>query len=395
MRHASLLMLPTAPVIREPDGTLYLDDKFVSGTEYIRRVWGGPLHVILRESAGRFAFGRSVDPATLGFTLEVVPQGSAINPAVADGHDVVMLAADSHLDLDFATQAKGRRARTVYAIEYTLGTRLRIAMLDRGRNLAQRLWSCSWNVRQEMRRRRALRDADGVQVNGYPALDAYRGINRDVLLYLDNRMFADLFATEAEMAARRDHLLAGGLLRLVNSGRLDPMKGAQDLVPVARELVRLGVDFTLDIFGDGSLAAQIARDVAAHDLTARVRMHKPVDFATELVPFSRRSADLFLSCHRQADPSCTYVEAMGCGLPVVGYANAMLAAVADHSKAGFTVPLGDTRALARRIAAFAGAPQTVLDAGEIALAFSRAHDFEGQFALRIAQLRRLAGVSAG
>jgi len=388
-------MLPTAPVIREPGGMLYLDDKFVSGTEYIRQVWGGPLHVILRESAERFAFGRSVDPATLGFTLQVVPHGSAVDPAVADDHDVVMLAADSHLDLDFATQAKGRRARTVCVIEYTLGTRLRIALLDRGRGLARRLWSCGWNVRQEFRRRRALRDADGVQVNGYPALDTYRGINRDVLLYLDNRMFADLFATDEEMAARRDHLLSGGPLRLVNSGRLDPLKGAQDLVPVARDLLKLGVDFTLDIFGDGSLAAQIARDIEANDLSGRVHMHQPVDFAAELVPFSRRSADLFLSCHRQADPSCTYVEAMGCGLPVVGYSNAMLTAVADHSKAGFTVPMGDTRALARRIAAFARAPQTVLDAGATALAFSRAHDFQGQFALRVAQLRRLAGLTAG
>lgn len=393
MHRASLLLLPTAPVIREPGGTLFLDNKFVSGTEFIREAWGGPLHCIMRETTGRFAFGRSVDPATLGFTVSVVPAGAPVDPAVADAHDVVMLAADSHLDLDFATRARGRRAKTVYAIEYTLGTRLRIAMLDRERNLARRLWSCGWNVRQEFRRRRALRDADGVQVNGYPALEAYRRINRETLLYLDNRMTADLFATGDEMAARRGHLLSGGPLRLVNSGRLDPMKGSQDLVPVARELAKLGVNFTLDIFGDGSLAPTIARDVADSGLSDRVRMHRPVDFAAELVPFSRSSADVFLSCHRQADPSCTYVEAMGCGLPVVGYANAMLSAVASQSGAGFTVPLGDTRALARRIAEFARAPQSVLEAGETALAFSRAHDFEGQFAARVAQLRRLAGLA--
>ena len=41
-----------------------------------------------------------------------------------------------------------------------------------------------------------------------------------------------------------------------------------------------------------------------------------VDFETELVPFTRQNADIFLGCHRQSDPSCTYLEAMGCGVAV-------------------------------------------------------------------------------
>ena len=42
-------------------------------------------------------------------------------------------------------------------------------------------------------------------------------------------------------------------------------------------------------------------------------------FESELVPWMRQEADIFLSCHRQDDPSCAYLEAMGCGLPVLGY----------------------------------------------------------------------------
>ena len=67
------------------------------------------------------------------------------------------------------------------------------------------------------------------------------------------RMTPDLFATEAEMRARETLRAAGGPLRLVYSGRLETMKGAQDLLPVARRLIERGVDFTLDIFGTGSL----------------------------------------------------------------------------------------------------------------------------------------------
>ena len=151
------------------------------------------------------------------------------------------------------------------------------------------------------------------------------GSTPNTMLYLDNRMKPDMFATEAEMAARERHLRGGGPLRLINSGRLEPMKGSQDLIPVAVALRARGVAFTLDIYGAGSLEDRIRQEIDARNLGDLVTLHAPVDFETELVPLSRTSADLFLSCHHQSDPSCTYLEAMGCGLALVGYDNQMLA----------------------------------------------------------------------
>ena len=115
-------------------------------------------------------------------------------------------------------------------------TRLRIARLDRERNLPRRLWSMLWNLRQERHRRAALRAADGIQMNGFPADRDYAGLNPLPLRYLDNRMTLDMMAAPADMQARRDRHARGEPLRLIHSGRLEPMKGGHLLVPLARAL---------------------------------------------------------------------------------------------------------------------------------------------------------------
>lgn len=209
------------------------------------------------------------------------------------------------------------------------------------------------------------------------------------MLYLDGRMRPDLFATAAEQDARARHLAAGAPLRLIHSGRLEPLKGAQDLVPLAAELARRGVAFTLDIYGTGSLAPAIRTAAAEAGLADRLRLHDPVDFETALVPRARRAADLFVSLHRQSDPSCSYLESMGCGLPVAGYANRMLTALVAEAGAGWTVPMGDWRALAARIAALDADRPALVAQGAATLAFARRHDFGSEFARRTAHLQTL------
>src|SRR5690606_8215642 len=101
--------------------------------------------------------------------------------------------------------------------------------------------------------------------------------------------------------------------------------------------------------------------------------HEPVPFEEELVPALRASADLFLSCHRQSDPSCSYLEAMGCGLAVLGYDNAMWSRLAAESGGGRVVRMGDVASLAASIAAWAADRPSLIAAGERALAYARAH----------------------
>jgi glycosyltransferase involved in cell wall biosynthesis len=214
-------------------------------------------------------------------------------------------------------------------------------------------------------------------------------MNANTMMYLDNRIGENLLATENEMEARQQRLLNGAPLRLVHSGRLEHLKGSQDLIPIARRLAAKGVDFTLDIFGTGSLEDEIRKGIAEQGLQETVRLNGIVDFESELVPFARQHADIYLSCHRQSDPSCTYIESMGCGLAVIGYANRMWSALCEDSHAGWIAPLGNRNALADAIAEAASDRMRLASYCRAARRFADKHSFEREFTRRIEHLRFL------
>ncbi|WP_164517260.1 glycosyltransferase [Tabrizicola piscis] len=385
----SLVMIAPAPVI-DADNRLQLDIKFVEGMRVTQAMWPDRIICVLRRGAATIPFGAEFDRADLPFELVVLAPDEPLGPAHLGGHDLIYASGDDFHCLRLADSLQPEQ-KIVYVIEYTHETRMQILWLDRSRSMIRRLRGAVWLLQQERLRRKAFRRADGLQSNGYPAHDLYGPMCRDSLLYLDGRMTPALFATETEMAAREAYRAAGGPLRLIFSGRLEPMKGAQDLVPVARRLQTLGVDFTLDIFGVGSLRDEIASGIRALGADGRIRLHAPVDFETGLVPFTRQNADIFVGCHRQSDPSCTYLEAMGCGVAVASYDNRMWSRLNQESGAGWSAALGSVDALADQIADAARRPDEITSRSRKAWAFSKAHGFHEEFRLRMEHLARIAG----
>lgn len=380
-----LLFCAPAPVARTPRG-FRLDIKFVEGMRAHVTGWGGPIRCILWEGAGDIPFGRDYAPTDLGFELIVLPPGAPVSASTIDGAGAAMVSADMPGFAAMVAAIAARGLPVVAALEYTLETRLRILWLNRRTGGWARLgWRALRTWVQDRRMRRAFGALAGVQFNGYPAFDAYAGQVRRPYLYLDNRMRPGMMATEAEMQARALRLRQGAPLRLIHSGRLEPMKGAQDLLPVMAGLRTLGVRATLDIYGSGSLEGELRDGLA--QFGGDVRLHGPVDFETELVPVSRTAADVFLSCHRQSDPSCTYLEAMGCGLAMAGYANRMWSRLAGEAAQPAPAQLGQPRALADRIAAWDRDREALIAAADSGWRFARQHDFDREFAGRMAHLR--------
>lgn len=380
-----LLVISSAPA-EAAGGLLRLDVKFVEGMRFYAEGWKGGVDCLVPTSAAALPFAAEYRAEALPFGLRLLAPGARPGAEDLAGYAAVLCSGDNPAYLHLAEAAAGLPVRLYYIIEYILETRLQILRLDPGASGLRKLRRALWTLAQERRRRRAFRRAAGLQANGYPAAAAYRRLNPNTLFYLDNRIGAALVATEAEMAARRAHLLSGGRLRLLHSGRLEPMKGAQDLVPVAAALKRAGVDFELSIFGSGSLEAEIRAGIRREGLEAQVLLRGTVDFETGLVPFARTEADIFLSCHRQSDPSCSYLENMGCGLAVAGYRNRMWSALCAASGAGWAVPLGDAGALAAALIDLAGRRQEIAEKAAAARDFARAHLFEAEFARRLAQL---------
>ena len=383
-----LLLIAPAPVIRLGNA-VRLDVKFVEGMRAHCAAWPGTVSCLLREGARDIPYAVDTTTGELGFGLGVLGPDEPITGTMLSGADVVMVSADDAGNLSLPALARAAGAKTCLSLEYTLETRARIAWLDRKRSLPRRPYSLLWNLHQERRRRHAVRLSDAVQANGYPAFAACRRANPNTLLYLDNGMTEALFASDAEMAARAGRLAGGAPLRLVYSGRLERLKGAQDLVPVAQALRAQGTAFSLDIFGTGSLEPAMRAGIEAAGLSDIVRLHGPVDFASELVPFKRREADLFVAPHRQGDPSCTYIEAMGCGLPVFGYGNEMWRPLRGESGGGWAVRLGQPEALAEAIAGADKDRAELTRCAAAARQFAMQHDFAGEFGKRMAHLRAL------
>jgi colanic acid/amylovoran biosynthesis glycosyltransferase len=324
------------------------------------------------------------------FDVAIVPFDA---PALLDvlAPASVVLGGPHYLLPDVAGFCRARGIAYVMCTEYSLRTRLQIVRAD-GLGPLRALKRAVWEAREEAKTLWQVRRAAAIQCNGTPTFDLYRHVNREALLYFDNRvtpeMCADADGIDARLVARR----SGAPIRLVFSGRFSPMKGADHVIEVARRLDEHEVPFTLDLFGGGPLEPSMRAAVTALGLDAHVRFHGVRDFATELMPFVREHADLFVCCHRQGDPSCTYVETFAAGVPIVGYANEALRGLLTRVDAGVSVPMDDPEALAITIAGLADDHERLARMSHAARTFARGHIFAPTFARRVAQLVALARI---
>lgn len=385
-----LLTLFSAAPARQEGAMLRLEDRFVEGMAQHMRDWPGPVAVVLRDS-GQADVPRSAlyDPVDLEFSVTVLGPDDPVESALTCDPGVVMAAADLPDHLPLVRSAHRLGLGVVFGVEQTLQTRLRAAITNRDKPVARRLWSVGWNLRQELRLRRALRHADGVQMNGFPVSREYSRLNRNTIRFLDNRMHRDMLATDADLGARKARLTANAPLRLVHSGRLESWLGAQHLVPLADRLRRSGVPFSMVIEGGGSLSDLIRKQIAASGLQDRVTLAGQMPFATGIVPMFRRNADLLVSCRVHAEPSAVFVEAMACGLPVLGFDNMMLSPLVRDSSGGWTVPMNDLDQMAATIGGLDRNRHRLTDCAAAALDYARRHDFETEFKARMTHLHEV------
>lgn len=382
-----LLILPSVTGRAEHDGVL-ITRKFVEGVTAYTAQWPGPVSVVLHPASSSSSnldedFFR---PAELPFHLTVEPQIPETFERIIPTAGVVLGSLGAR-QLCLSRVCARQRVPCVYVAELTLRTRLQIGAIKR-RNPLRRARHAAWQLGYERRQIASVRRAAGVQCNGVPIHRSLSRFNKNAMLYFDTRMSEELMATRKMINSRR----TTGPLRLAFSGRLIPIKGALDLIDVARHLHRLGTDFQFDIFGDGECREEMQRRIEAAELSSFVRLRGTLRFSTELVPALRANADLFVCCHKQGDPSCTYLETMGCGVPVVGYANEALEGIVRASGVGWTTPMSALR-LAQRIHNLASQRTVLIDAATDSLNFARQHSFEKTFHSRIQHLRRTAAES--
>jgi glycosyltransferase involved in cell wall biosynthesis len=275
----------------------------------------------------------------------------------------------------------------VYIAEYNLRTRLQIIKEYQPSNI-HGLWRSWKQVAQERAQVHAISLADGIQCNGTPTYLAYKDLTPEPLLFFDTRFPASSLATTADLLRKEKRLQDERILHLAFSGRLARMKGAHHLPSVAAKLRALGVRFRMFICGDGELKSEMEAQVSRQGLRDLVLFKGTLDFHTQLIPFMK-TVDLFVCCHVQGDPSCTYLETMACGVPIAGYANDAFRGIFEKSNVGWLTPIGKSAALAECIAGVSRDISTLKKASLGALDFARGHTFEETFRQRVEHMERV------
>ncbi|MDY7107617.1 MAG: glycosyltransferase [Planctomycetota bacterium] len=379
----ALYVLPSLRAGAGDEGGIVLTRKFIEGAAAYAERWPGPVVVCMRRRTGADTNldHVEVDPADLPFGFQWLEDDAAGVARQIGGARLVLASLIDH-HVRMATICARCAVPLVYVSEYCLQTRRQIIRAETANPLLRwrRQW---WTMRIERQFEQALRLAAGVQCNGTPVHDAYQNVNPSALLYFDSRVRRDMLATPEVLEQRTRELLDGRPLRLAFSGRLIRMKGADHLLPVAAGLKRLGVPFTMDICGGGPLLDTLKLRILRLGLADRVRLRGVLDFRRELMPFITRHVDLFVCCHRQGDPSCTYLETMACGTPIAGYDNGAARGIVKHSTVGWLSALDRPRELAQRIARLDDDRSHLADAAETALAFARRHTFEETMQRRV------------
>lgn len=189
-------------------------------------------------------------------------------------------------------------------------------------------------------------------------------------------------------------------------GRVVPRKGIDNVIRALALLRERGVDAELKVVGGNS---EIPNEVATPELgrlaaLARERgVHEHVSF------LGRRGRDEISRCYCAADVfvttpwyepfGITPVEAMACGLPVIGSAVGGVRTTVRDGATGFLVPPKDPEALAGRLAALAADPARRTAFGNAARQRAYRHYTWARVAEQIAQvyaraLRRSPRVAA-
>jgi glycosyltransferase involved in cell wall biosynthesis len=142
-------------------------------------------------------------------------------------------------------------------------------------------------------------------------------------------------------------------IRLISVGRLVAFKGFDVLIDACAQLQRAGIDFALEIIGDGPLRDELQTRVAENDLAEKVVFAG--ERSQDYVLKSLAASDIFVlaamvDARGASDVFPTVIaEAMTYGKPVVSTTVAGIPELVAQDETGLLVPPRNTEALAAAI----------------------------------------------
>ncbi|WP_118195547.1 glycosyltransferase family 4 protein [Albibacterium indicum] len=147
----------------------------------------------------------------------------------------------------------------------------------------------------------------------------------------------DSFFSTIESHEKRDTRI-----RIISVCRLLKLK---NLDMVIKALATVNYDYTYHIYGDGPEKQNLERLITRFDLSNKVTLHGFVP--NRELPGILSNMDLFVMPSFPETLGRVYLEAMACGLPIIGVKNTGIDGIVENGKHGFLVDIDDERSLER------------------------------------------------
>lgn len=223
--------------------------------------------------------------------------------------------------------------------------------------------------------------AAGFQCNGHSAFAHYRNVNERALMFFDHRLRAE----DIDNSRRRSIWNGSTPLRIAYSGRLTRMKGVHHVPPFLAALDQTGLPVEFTYIGTGEDADYLR--TASPDWAKFAGF---VDFEDDWKDLAREGIDLMFLPHIQGDSASTYFEAMGSGVPVLGFSNRTLTPLLARGGGGWEVPMGSVPSAVRAVRRLFERPEELSTQATRGLAFMSRVPFERVFEDRVEHLLSIA-----
>jgi glycosyltransferase involved in cell wall biosynthesis len=138
-------------------------------------------------------------------------------------------------------------------------------------------------------------------------------------------------------------------LRIAYAGRLSPMKAPLDWVKAVGRARDLGVSLQATWYGDGELREEVERVIESLQLGAVIRLAGFVSDRDRLLR-DLRNSHIFLFTHVTPESPRCLLEALICGMPIIGYNNPFASDLTSELGGGAFVSIYDWKALGDLVA---------------------------------------------
>lgn len=227
----------------------------------------------------------------------------------------------------------------VYSVENTSKTRLDIYYSQSNLSFLDKARIYVGEIKHEKRFKQTIRKAAGIEINGDGAYTHYGRINPHTIRYYDHRIYQH----DLDNIQLPKHPKNGSALTVAFSGRWIAIKGTDLFLEIAAQTYALNPDIQFVIMGDGEY-----RDLVQEYRYPNLQNLGFIKFDPEWKKYVRDYVDIMLLPHRQGDPSCTYFESLGMGVPVVGFSNDTLTPLVERG-VGWEFSRFDVSAVAQKI----------------------------------------------